>query len=202
MPRSLPRGFYERDTAEVARDLLGKLLVHHCDEGVVSGIVVETEAYLGENDPGSHASRGKTARNSVMFGRAAVAYVYFTYGMHYCFNAVAKPPGKAGAVLIRAVEPSEGIEVMRRRRGRFDVTDLASGPAKLTQAFGIDRRHNGLDLTGDTLYFSKGEPRPLRIGVSGRVGLSRAGELPLRFFIADSPFVSTRNRNRDTIYFS
>lgn len=200
MSRSLPRRFYERDTAEVARDLLGKVLVHNSPEGLVSGMVVETEAYLGEDDPGSHASRGRTARNSVMFGKAGVAYVYFTYGMHYCFNAVAKPPDKAGAVLIRAAEPLEGIDIMRERRGRSDVTDLASGPAKLTQAFGIDRRHNGLDLTADTLYFSEGGGLPHSIGVSGRVGLSRAGELPLRFFIAGSDFVSAGSK--DTIYFS
>jgi DNA-3-methyladenine glycosylase len=147
----LPRSFYERETVQVARDLLDKVISHRTQDGITSGTIVETEAYLDRRDPGSHASTRMTPRNSVMFGEAGIAYVYFTYGMHYCFNAVAKPPGRAGAVLIRAIEPLEGLEIMRSRRCREDIRELASGPAKLTQALGIGREHNGLDLTRGNL---------------------------------------------------
>ena len=188
--KPLPRSFYERPTEQVARELLGKLLVHRCPDGLASGTVVEAEAYLGSNDPGSHASTGKTRRNAVMFGTAGVAYVYFTYGMHYCFNAVAKPPGEAGAVLIRALQPVEGTPLMRKRRGKQAIQELTSGPAKLTQAFGIDRRHNGLDLTSSNLFFSSGPELPFQIRMTKRIGLSKGKQLPLRFYVADSRFVS------------
>ena len=153
-------------------------------------MVVEAEAYLGRSDAGSHASTRKTTRNAVMFGTAGVAYVYFTYGMHYCFNAVAKPPGEAGAVLIRALQPVEGIPLMIRRRGTQAIQELTSGPAKLTQAFGIDRSHNGLDLTKSGLFFSSGPEVPLQVQVTDRIGLSKGKHLPLRFCVADSRFVS------------
>jgi DNA-3-methyladenine glycosylase len=194
MSSILPRSFYERPTDVVARDLLGKILVHSTREGRTSGIVVEAEAYLGEGDPGSHASSGVTPRNRVMFGDPGISYVYFTYGMHYCFNAVAKPGGKAGAVLIRALEPTEGIDLMRMRRGNDDIHSLTSGPAKLTQALAIDKSQNGVDLTGDHLYFTGGPPRRFTTGVSPRIGLSRGGDLPLRFYIENNPHVSRRNR--------
>ncbi len=190
MARPLPRVFYERPTKEVARDLLGKILIHRSSEGLVSGLVVETEAYLGENDPGSHASTRKTPRNSVMFETAGVAYVYFTYGMHYCFNAVAKPRGQAGAVLIRALQPLDGISIMARRREREDILELASGPGKLTQALGIEKSHNGTDLTGDVLFFSEGSSPPNPIKVTSRIGLSKGQDLPLRFHFADNSFIS------------
>jgi len=188
MKPPLPRSFYERPTDVVARDLLGKLLIHRLPEGRVSGIVVEAEAYLGQNDPGSHAYGGRTRRNAVMFGRAGVAYVYFTYGMHYCFNAVAKPPGQVGAVLIRAVEPLEGLDIMYTKRKR-PLDQLTNGPAKLTQAMGIDGAHNGVDLTQDHLYFSEGK-RPSKIASGPRIGLSNGADLPLRFWIEGNPFVS------------
>lgn len=157
---------------------------------MASGIVVEAEAYLGKNDPGSHASIRKTPRNSVMFEKAGVAYVYFTYGMHFCFNAVAKPPGEAGAVLIRALAPRDGIDLMRRRREKQDLLDLTSGPAKLTQALGIDGTHNGKDLVGDSLFFYGEDNTPNRVETSNRIGLSKGGNLPLRFYLLDCPFVS------------
>ena len=190
----LPRSFYERPTNAVARDLLGKVLVHSTREGRTSGIVVEAEAYLGDGDSGSHASIGATPRNRVMFEDAGIAYVYFTYGMHYCFNAVAKPRGEAGAVLIRALEPIEGKDLMKRRRGNEDLLSLTSGPAKLTQALAINRSQNGVDLTGDHLFFTEGPPFRFTMGVSPRIGLSRGKDLPLRFFIEDNPHVSRRNR--------
>ena len=190
MARPLPRVFYERPTKKVARDLLGKILIHRSSEGLVSGLVVETEAYLGENDPGSHASIRKSPRNSVMFETAGVAYVYFTYGMHYCFNAVAKPRGQAGAVLIRALQPLDGIPIMTRRRERENILKLASGPGKLTQALGIEKSHNGTDLTGDVLFFSEGPSAPNPIKVTSRIGLSKGQDLPLRFYFADNAFIS------------
>ncbi len=192
MEKLLPRKFYQRPTQEVARDLLGSKLVHRTEKEVVSGIVVETEAYLGRNDAGSHASTRRTPRNSVMFGKAAIAYVYFTYGMHYCFNAVAKPPGEAGAVLIRALEPVKGIDKMMERRRRSELEELTSGPAKLTQALDIDKRHNGLDLTDEVLFFTSGRGEPRRIEVSKRIGLSKGKELPLRFYIPENPHLSGR----------
>ncbi len=188
MSRPLPRPFYERPTAVVARDLLGKILVHRLPEGRVSAMVVEAEAYLGRDDPGSHAYVGKTRRNAVMFEEAGVAYVYFTYGMHYCFNAVAKPPGEVGAVLIRAAEPVGGLEIMYKRRPRR-LEELTNGPAKLTQAMGIDRSHNRVDLTQDHLFFCEGA-RPRRIAVGRRIGLSSGTDMPLRFWIEGNPFVS------------
>jgi DNA-3-methyladenine glycosylase len=190
----LPRSFYQRPTDTVARDLLGKVLVHSTREGMTSGIVVEAEAYLGDGDPGSHASTGITPRNRVMFEGAGIAYVYFTYGMHYCFNAVAKSPGKAGAVLIRALEPVEGVDLMRSRRGNDDIHSLTSGPAKLTQSLAINRSQNGVDLTGDHLFFAEGPTSRFTTGISSRIGLSKGGDLPLRFFIEDNPHVSRRNR--------
>jgi DNA-3-methyladenine glycosylase len=189
LPDRIPRSFYERPTSEVARDLLGRELVHDTPEGRASGTVVECEAYLGSGDPGSHASRRKTPRNAVMFGDAGIAYVYFTYGMHYCFNAVAKPVGEAGAVLIRAIEPREGMDLMQRRRGRRDPRELTTGPAKLTQALGIDGRSNGVDLTSSDLYFTVGVgPGP--IVVTGRIGLSAGQDMPLRYCIPGSRFLS------------
>ena len=189
LPAILPQLFYERPTQEVARDLLGKVLVHNSEEGVASGTVVEAEAYLGANDPGSHASIRRTPRNSVMFGRAGVAYVYFTYGMHYCFNAVAKPTGMAGAVLVRALEPLEGISLMKERRRNEDLLALTSGPGKLTQALAIDASLNGADLTEGDLYIAEGA-KAEEIRTTYRIGLSKGVQLPYRYYVADSRFVS------------
>jgi len=194
MNQPLPREFYSRPTDQVARELLGKVLVHVTGDGITSGMVVEDEAYMGESDPGSHAARGITPRNSVMFGAPGVSYVYFTYGMHYCFNAVAKPGGRAGAVLLRALEPLEGEDLMRERRGRGDRLSLTNGPAKLAQALAIGRDQNGVDLTSGGLYFTEGSRGDFRVGTSCRVGLSRGRDLPLRFFIEGNPHVSRKNR--------
>jgi DNA-3-methyladenine glycosylase len=129
-----------------------------------------------------------------MFGDAGIAYVYFTYGMHYCFNVVAKPEGEAGAVLIRAMEPLDGRDLMRKRRdGRGDLS-LTNGPAKITQALAINREHNGVDLTDGDLYLREGPPITCSVGTSTRIGLSKGEDLPLRFFIEDNPHVSKRQR--------
>jgi len=184
----LARDFYARTATEVARDCLGKILVH----GSVAGRIVEVEAYLGVNDRAAHSWRGPTNRTRVTFGPPGHAYVYLSYGMHECLNIVAEAPGTAGCVLIRALEPVAGLDIMRlRRKGARSDRDLASGPGKLTQALGITRAHYGADLTKGDLVVSK--PRKneaIEIDVSPRIGITKAAELPLRFTIRGNSFVS------------
>ena len=151
MPDMLNRDFYLRDTIGAARAVLGKILVHETDAGIVSGRIMETEAYL-RDDPACHASRGMTARNQVMFGPPGHAYVYFTYGVHYCVNLVTQPRGIPEAILIRALEPIEGTEIMMGNRDKTRLEDLCGGPGKLTQAMGIGKDLNGEDLLGGALY--------------------------------------------------
>jgi DNA-3-methyladenine glycosylase len=184
----LDRSFYERPTMEVARGLLGKVLVH----GAAAGIIVETEAYLGGDDLASHSARGITERTRVIFGEPGHAYVYFVYGMYECLNIVAEPAGKPGCVLVRALEPVAGIEIMRQRRPAARRTeDLASGPGKLTLAMGITRAQNGADVThGSLVVRGPMEPRAFEIGVTPRIGISKCAELPLRFVIRGNRFVS------------
>jgi DNA-3-methyladenine glycosylase len=157
---------------------------------VVKGRIVEVEAYTGEGDPASHAFRGPTPRNGIMFGGPGYIYVYFTYGMHYCMNIVAEEEGTAGAVLLRALAPVEGVEIMQQRRGNRRLVDLCSGPARLCQALGITRADNGMDLEGSLIWLEDDGVRPERIEVTTRVGVSAGRELKRRFFVASSPFVS------------
>jgi DNA-3-methyladenine glycosylase len=189
--RPLPRAFYLRPTEEVARGLIGAVLVHATPEGVASGRIVEVEAYLGESDPASHAYRGPRGRAEVMFREGGCAYVYFSYGVHWCMNVVTEGEGVGGAVLIRALEPLEGLDLMRRRRGREDPRDLASGPGKLTQALGIGRSENGLDLIESRLTIVKGAP-PAAIEATPRIGISKAADWALRFVEKGSAFASRR----------
>ena len=188
----LPRSFYARDALVVAPQLLNKLLV--AADGR-AGRIVEVEAYRGEHDPGSHAYRGRTARNAVMFGPAGHLYVYFTYGMHWCANAVCGDDGEPMAVLLRALAPSEGLDAMRAARGpaaRRD-RDLASGPAKLCQALGLDRAHDGADLVaGDrgVTIVDDGIAPPRRPVRTTRIGLSAGEDLPWRWYVRDDPTVS------------
>ena len=186
----LKRSFYERGSVEVARGLLGKVLVH----GETAGIIVETEAYPGGGDLASHSARGVTPRTRVVFGPPGHAYVYLIYGMYECLNLVAEPDGTPGCVLLRALEPVAGLERMRERRPRARrVEDLASGPGRLTLAMGITRAHNGVDVTRGLLVVR--EPavaRPVEIAVTRRVGIRHCADSPLRFLIAGSPFVSRR----------
>jgi len=185
--KTLERSFYVRPTVEVARALLGKILIH----GSAQARIVETEAYLGLADAAAHASRGRTPRTEVIFGPPGHAYVYLIYGMYECLNVVAEPEGQAGCVLIRSLEPLKGIESMRRRRRGIDrIEQLANGPGKLTLAMGITRRHNGVDLTRGPITVCSGCENRFEIGVSRRIGITKNPDLPLRFFIADSPFVS------------
>ncbi len=187
---TLPRSFYARDGRDVAPQLLGKVLVH----GELAGRIVEVEAYAGGEDPASHAYRGQTERNRVMFGRAGVLYVYFTYGMHFCANAVCGDEGEATAVLLRALAPLRGLETMRARRpaARRDV-DLCNGPAKLCAALGIDRPFNGADLvTGDhgITIGDDGFVPPTRPGRSTRVGIRVGIEHRWRWYLRADPHVS------------
>jgi len=192
----LPPEFYLQPTVEVARELLGCLLVHDTADGPTVGRIVETEAYLAEGDAGCHAARGRTERNAPMFAGPGTIYVYQIYGMHWCMNLVTQPEGVAEAVLLRAVEPLAGIEAMRGRRGRRGLKELASGPAKLAQAFDVGPRHNRGDITSGELYVAAGTDPPRRVTVTTRVGLApgRGEQLPLRFLVADCPWVSRAAR--------
>jgi DNA-3-methyladenine glycosylase len=191
----LSRAFYEQPTVEVARQLLGKYLVRIDDAGVRAGMILETEAYVGPDDKASHASRGRTPRTSVMFGPAGFAYVYLIYGMHHCLNIVTEQEDYPAAVLIRAVEPGEGLELMREQRPILDVRRLTNGPGKLCQAFGIDRRLNGLDLCREALFIEDRGTSLVDIVATARVGVDYAGpwkDKPWRFYIAGHPGVSVR----------
>jgi len=189
----LPRSFYERSTLDVARQLLGKYLVRRHPEGNTVGRIVETEAYVGPEDKACHASKGRTARTEVMFGRAGHAYVYLVYGFHHMLNIVTEAVEFPAAVLIRAAEPIQGIPTMQSRRDIATLRDLASGPGKLCQAFAIDRTLNGHDLCGSVLYLEdRGEAAP-RVVTTPRIGVDYAGPWKRklwRFVIKDDAFAS------------
>lgn len=187
----LSREFFRRHPADVAPDLLGKVLVRVLGGERLVGRIVETEAYSSE-DPASHSYGGKTARNEAMFGQVGCAYVYFIHGMHYCMNATARLDTDAGGVLIRALEPLEGMATMQRLRGRERLLDLASGPAKLAQAMGINKALYGVDLTREgPLYLAEpARHEPFAVAATPRIGISRAVDVPWRFIMADNPFVS------------
>jgi DNA-3-methyladenine glycosylase len=187
----LPRAFYLRSTLQVAKALLGKYLVRNLDGQTLIGKVVEVEGYM-RSDPASHAFRGRTARNDVMFGQGGHGYVYFTYGMYHCFNVVTRAERVGEAVLIRAVEPLQGIEVMKRFRGNVKSNfELTNGPGKLCIAFGIDKRLNGVDLLGDELFITNGERvKTSQIQTTTRIGIQVGVEKKWRFFIKGNSFVS------------
>jgi len=193
----LSNEFYFSPVKEVARRLLGKILVRIYNKELLAGRIVEAEAYGGPSDEASHAYPGKTKRNEVMFKKGGLLYVYFTYGMHFCCNAVTGPEGKGEAVLIRGIEPIAGIGLMALNRfGRMDITskekiNLTSGPAKITQAFGISRHDNGTDLTGDEIFIlNSPEIASKKISVSKRIGIKKSVDLPWRFYINGNSFVS------------
>jgi DNA-3-methyladenine glycosylase len=192
--RILRRPFYRRNTVRVAKELLGKVLVRKLGGIRLEGIIVETEAYRGHDDAASHAYRGPTQRNRAMFGEPGHAYVYFTYGMHYCLNVTTEPVGQAGAVLLRALQPVNGIAEMKRRRRTEHIMDISNGPAKLTQAFDVTKALNGNDLTsGKRLYIAEPSQRErARISVTTRIGIKASAEKLWRFSIKDNPFVSKR----------
>jgi DNA-3-methyladenine glycosylase len=196
----LTRDFFARPCLEVAPDLLGCRLVHLLPDGSrLAGRIVELEAYLGRGtDPASHAYRGTTPRNQVMFGPPGRLYVYRTMGLHVCANVVCEPEGSAAAVLLRAVEPTEGLDVMRARRGRGEARELASGPGKLAQAFGIGLEYYGRGIARGPLRIEPAEGQlEQRILAGPRIGISRGAELPYRFFLAACPYVTRSPRNRE-----
>ncbi len=171
----LPRKFYSKDTVEVARDLLGKKIIRKIGRRQVTGIITETEAYRHHDDPASHAYNKITERNRIMFGNVGSAYVYFTYGMHFCFNVVARNTDvAAGAVLIRAIRPENGINMMQENRGTVNLKNLVNGPAKLTQALAITKEHYGLDLTKDSILHISEGIKPKEIITSPRIGIKKA----------------------------
>ncbi len=207
----LPRAFYARSTLHVAPDLLGKVLVHRSEEGVTSGVIVEVEAYIGEDDPACHAAPGLTMRNAPLYGEPGHAYVYLNYGVHYLVNAVTEPTGSPAAVLIRALEPVEGIPLMRRRRGPWNdprkggrrvgrpgsewpESELCRGPGNLTRAMGIALEDNRADLCASHLTI---EDRGIEAGTiawSPRVGISVGTEHRWRCYVAGNPAVSGRRQ--------
>ncbi|MEO8372038.1 MAG: DNA-3-methyladenine glycosylase [Candidatus Solibacter sp.] len=192
--RILPRRFYARSTVQVARELLGKVVVH----GATAGRIVETEAYLGGDDLAAHSAHGLTDRTRVIFGPPGYAYVYLIYGIYECLNLVAESDGVPGAVLIRALEPVAGIELMRARRpAAHKVSQLADGPGKLTLALGITRAQNGLDVTrGELVIREAVAAAAFETLVTARIGITQSADLPLRFVIAGSDFASARRYNK------
>jgi DNA-3-methyladenine glycosylase len=189
---ALPASFYARPTSEVARRLLGHILVSDLGRRRTAGRIVETEAYVGPDDPACHGYRARrTRRNASLFAAPGTAYVYFTYGMHWCLNAVTEAVGFPAAVLIRALEPLEGLATMRRRRGGVADRQLCSGPARLCQALRVTGREDGAPLTRGGLRIVR-NPSKQRFAIitTPRVGITRAAAWPLRFLIKDSPWVS------------
>jgi DNA-3-methyladenine glycosylase len=192
----LPQSFYDRQTELVARELLGAILECHTPDGVAAGRIVETEAYLGEHDLACHAAAGRTARTAPLYGPPGIAYVYFIYGMYWCFNAVTRAEHEPSAVLVRAVEPVQGLELMRSRRptARRDM-DLTNGPGKLCLALGIDGRLNWKPLQAPPLLVRGGEPVPDHdVVVTTRIGITQAADWPLRWYLRDSAYVSGKKR--------
>lgn len=196
MVAPLPREFYVQDTRAVAQKLLGQIVQRRLPTGgLLSGIIVETEAYL-KDDPACHAYRGRTPRNSTMFGPPGHAYVYFTYGLHMMLNLVCAPEGTAEAVLIRALEPVEGVEAMRQnRRGILETRQLTNGPGKLAQALALTRlTHDGVDLTepSSELLILPNEYSPFEMVTKTRIGITQGVDLPWRYYVAGNPFVSRK----------
>ena len=199
---TLPREFYARPTLDVARDLIGKALVHETPAGLASGIIVEVEAYIGESDPACHAAPGPTRRNAPLYGPPGIAYVYLNYGIHYLVNAVTEPAGSPAAVLIRALEPFEGEPLMRRRRARFAgrpadafaSVELCRGPGNLTRALGITLRQNQRDLTGSSLRIEDPDLPPREVAWSRRIGINVGVEAEWRVYAVGSAAVSGKSQ--------
>lgn len=195
--KKIPLKFYKRDLHEVAKGLLGKFFVRKTGRSVIAGKIVEVEAYDGSIDEASHSFRGKTKRNMVMFEGGGKLYVYFTYGMHFCANVVTGNLNDGKAVLIRAVEPVEGIDKMiMNRYGKKEIstkeyTNLCNGPAKLCRAFNINREDNGIGLTGKDIFIvDSNRNNPVSISRSKRIGIKKSVDLPWRYYITDNKFVS------------
>jgi DNA-3-methyladenine glycosylase len=196
--RVLPRAFYERETEIVAREMLGTVLECESEDGLASGIIVETEAYLGEHDLACHAAAGRTARTEALYGPPGTSYVYFIYGMYWCFNAVTRAVDLPSAVLVRALEPLDGSALMHKRRPlvKNDV-DLTNGPGKLCKALGIDGSLSEKSLQRKPLRIREGEPVPdERVEVTTRIGITKSADWPLRWIVRGNRFVSRAKLSR------
>jgi DNA-3-methyladenine glycosylase len=190
--RALQREFYERETEIVAREMLGTVLECQTDDGIASGIIVETEAYIGEHDLACHAAAGRTARTEALYGPPGTSYVYFIYGMYWCFNAVTRTEGLPSAVLVRAIEPLDGIALMHKRRPRVKrEADLTNGPGKLCTALGITGSMSAKSLQRKPLLIREGEPVPdEKVEVTTRIGITKCADWPLRWIVRGNRFVS------------
>ena len=186
----LTRDFYLQPTLTVARQLIGKEFVLKRGRMTLSGKIVETEAYIGQSDPACHAAVGRTGRNAVMFGAGGYTYVYFVYGMYNMLNFVTEPEGQPAAVLIRAMEPQQGIKRMQKRRKRMGLLELTSGPGKLCQAFGIEVKDSGRDLTTGNWFVFDNSEKVARIARSARIGIRAGSDRLWRFYDPTSEFVS------------
>ena len=197
--KKLTKNFYHRELLKVANDLLGKVFVKYDVEKIFAGKIVEVEAYHGDFDKAAHSYGGMTERTEIMFEEGGYLYVYFTYGAHHCCNIVTGKKGQGTAVLIRAIEPVDGINLMiknrfgRKLKNEKEIFNLTSGPGKVCQAFGIDRSHSGISLTGEKIFILENVRFPKKeIGTSKRIGITRSTELPWRFFIKDNPYLSRK----------
>lgn len=197
--KKLPKKFYLNNTLKVAKQLIGKLLVYNSPKGLITGIIVETEAYIGAIDESAHSYRGKTLRNQVMFEEGGLLYVYFTYGMHFCLNVVTGKKDVGNAVLIRAVEPINGLDILGINRfnkevlNEKEIVNLTNGPAKLCQAFGIDKSQNGYDLCSDDLFIANYKTiKKDKINFSTRIGIRKSVEFPWRNYIVNNKYVSKK----------
>lgn len=185
----LSQSFFAKNALKLATDLLGCILVHESSKGLTAGKIVETEAYSQE-DAASHSYKGETARTKAMFGPPGHAYIYFTYGMHYCFNVVSGQAGHGQGVLIRALEPIDGIDLMKMRRNKQEIKELCNGPAKLVQAMGISMSDYGKPLFGGRLYITNRQDQNIQISKGPRIGISKETYKLWRFWITDNTFVS------------
>lgn len=195
--KPLQKNFYEQNTIDVAKSLLGKKFIRKINNNILSGIIVETEAYTGKDDPSAHSYNGITKRNEIMFAGGGYAYIYFIYGNYFCFNVTTSTKDAGHAVLIRGIEPVDGIEHMKQRRNQTKITELTNGPGKICQALGIDISLNGIDVTNnDELFITEGINHNFKISVSPRIGISKAEDLPHRFFIHDNQFITRHKFNK------
>ena len=197
--KKLLRSFYIRPTLDIAPEILGKYIVYNSGKGRMAARIVEIEAYIGQNDPACHAARGKTKRNEVMFGIPGFTYIYFIYGMYHCLNFVTEPENSPAALLLRAAEPKEGYDIMVRNSSSSKQKELLNGPGKFCRGFGLTRKQNGLDLTGEDIYIEDRGEVVLNIERSKRIGIKNGADRLWRFFDADSQAVSDYWKHRTTV---
>jgi len=197
--KKLLRSFYNRPTLDIAPEILGKYIVYNSDAGRLAARIVEVEAYIGQDDPACHAARGKTKRNEVMFGVPGFTYIYFIYGMYYCLNFVTEPENSPAALLLRAAEPEEGYDIMVRNSSSGKPDEMLNGPGKFCRGFGLTKKQNGLDLTGDVIYIEDRGDVVTNIERSKRIGIKNGAEHLWRFFDADSKAVSDYRKHKTTL---